>query len=510
VTHANELPSAVAVHETTWRVPLAAIGIALAALLVAYSGTAVGMVEIWWRSGTFTHGFLILPIVAYLIWRVRARVAQIGPAPQPAALMLIAVVAGVWLAARLLEINAAQQFALVAMIPALVWAVLGAPVARELAFPLAYLFFAVPFGEFLVPTLQDITAAFTVWALNVTRIPVLWEGRFFYIPSGSFEVAEACSGVRYLIASIALGTLYAYLSFHALWRRLAFIALAVLVPIVANGIRAYMIVMLAHLSDYRLAVGVDHFLYGWVFFGIVIFALFWVGHYFRDAAPAACAPETATVPRRTDTRWLPWTALAVGVAVSAPLAHAVAFSGGGADRVVTLPEGRDGWHGPVVAVEGWSPVFHGATSQQRADYRNDGHTVQVYAAYYARQSSGAELINSENSLYDATRDRRSGDEAIEVVLADGRRWAAHETRLQTPAGARLLWHWYVVDGEETASPIAAKLREARARLRGGKFGSGVIVLATDYEIEPERARERLRGFLDSLALPLRASVGVES
>ena len=54
-----------------------------------------------------------------------------------------------------------------------------------------------------------------------------------------------------------------------------FVAASILVPIVANWLRAYMIVMIGHLSNNKLAVGVDHIIYGWVFFGIVMLLLFW-------------------------------------------------------------------------------------------------------------------------------------------------------------------------------------------------------------------------------------------
>lgn len=70
-----------------------------------------------------------------------------------------------------------------------------------------------------------------------------WEGLYLSIPAGHFEVAEACSGLRYLMASVALGVLYAYLTYRSPWRRLAFVVLSMVMPIVANGIRAYGIVM---------------------------------------------------------------------------------------------------------------------------------------------------------------------------------------------------------------------------------------------------------------------------
>jgi hypothetical protein len=64
------------------------------------------------------------------------------------------------------------------------------------------------------------------------------------------------------------------------------------VPVIANGLRAYMIVMIGHLSGMALATGVDHLIYGWLFFGLVMFIMFWIGSYWREdtaAAPAATA-----------------------------------------------------------------------------------------------------------------------------------------------------------------------------------------------------------------------------
>ena len=151
--------------------------------------------------------------------------------------------------AALTDVLELQQMALVEMATAIVWEVLGTEIARALVFPLGYLFFAVPLGEGLVPYLMDFTADFTVKALQFSGVPVYREALYFSIPSGNFEVVKACSGIRYLIASVALGTLYAYISYRSVSRRLLFIALAVLVPIVANGVRAYGIVMLAHLRN---------------------------------------------------------------------------------------------------------------------------------------------------------------------------------------------------------------------------------------------------------------------
>ena len=149
-------------------------------------------------------------------------------------------------------------------------AILGREVAKAIMFPLGFLLLGVPMGEALIPPLMEWTADFTVAALQLSGIPVFREGLLFRDPSGNWSIVEGCSGVRYLIASFTVGVLFAYLSYRRAWKRLLFAAMSIIVPIIANGLRAYLIVMIAHLSNNQLAHGVDHFIYGWVFFGLVM------------------------------------------------------------------------------------------------------------------------------------------------------------------------------------------------------------------------------------------------
>ncbi|OYV01772.1 MAG: exosortase A, partial [Burkholderiales bacterium PBB5] len=172
-----------------------------------YRDTVLAMTTIWDTRETFTHAWVVPPIA----------------------------------------------FLFVLAVPTL----LGWPVARVLAFPLGFIFFCVPVGEFLSPTLMTWTANFTVVALRASGIPVYQEGLQFVIPSGRWSVIEACSGIRYLIASIMVGTLFAYLNYNSLRRRFIFVGISIVVPLVANWLRAYMIVMLGHLSGNQLAVGAD-------------------------------------------------------------------------------------------------------------------------------------------------------------------------------------------------------------------------------------------------------------
>ena len=250
---------------TPWRPTGVALVGLLAAILLLYRTTVVDMVSIWERSETFAHAFLVPPIVLWLIWRRRAALAGLSPSPTFSTLVPLAAFALAWLVGDLANLNAVTQFSMTAMLVLATVGVIGMPASREIMFPLAFLFFAVPMGEVFVPQLMEWTASFTVVALRFSGIPVFREGFNFVIPSGSWSVVEACSGVRYLIASFMVGTLFAYLNYRSMRRRLAFMAVAIVVPIIANWVRAYLIVLIGHLSGNKLAVGVDHLVYGWLF-----------------------------------------------------------------------------------------------------------------------------------------------------------------------------------------------------------------------------------------------------
>ena len=265
----------------------AAIGLCLAGLVALYWGTAKSLVETWAATDIFQHGFVVVPISLWLAWRLRDRTSIDEVHPFWPGLGVVAIAGALWLLGELAAAMSVEHFAFVLAIQAALVTIVGLQVAKTFAFPLGFLLFAVPVGEALVPTLMDWTADFTVAALRATGVPVYRTGIHFIIPSGAWSVVEGCSGIRYLIASVMVGTLYGYLTYRSTWRRLAFVAVSIVVPIVANWLRAYMIVMIGHLSDNKYAVGVDHLVYGWLFFGVVMLIMFGIGSLWREHDPDA-------------------------------------------------------------------------------------------------------------------------------------------------------------------------------------------------------------------------------
>jgi exosortase A len=474
------------------------------AIVVIYGDTVRSMVALWRRSETYSHGFVVVPVVLWLLWRRRGALARLPVHPSWSALALVGAGGFVWLLGRVAEANVVQHFALVAIVVAAVVAVFGWAFARANAFALAFLVFAVPFGEAFVPQLIEWTANFTVAALKVSGIPVYREGNHFVIPTGRWSVVEACSGLRYLIAALMVGTLYAYLTYTSAWRRAAFIAASLVVPLVANWLRAYLIVMIGHLSGNELAVGVDHLIYGWVFFGFVVALMFWVGARFRDDAGAspsaplpAAARSAAPAPRAASL-----------VAVASTLAAAALWVPA-ADALLSAPatqyrppapiEGVAGWTPVDVPEPAWRPHFSGERSLLRQTFERGGRRVTVHVAHYAGGSGGREMIRSGNVLVAADDPlwRQTLRGRTKLVTSAGA-IPARRARIVAPyRNVDVLW-WYWVGGRRTDSEAVGKAMQAWSRLTRGSDVSAAVFVFTETD-GPGAHEELLHAFIADMS-----------
>lgn len=480
-------------------------GLVLLIIFALYWPTFYSMVEIWERSETFTHGFLIFPISAWLIWGRRHHLARIEPAADWRGLTLLAMAGIAWLLADAGGVRVVAQYAFIAILIAAVWSMLGLQVVRALFFPLMFLFFAVPVGEFLIPPLMEFTADFTVTALQLTGIPVYREGNYFSIPSGDWSVIEACSGLRYLIASITLGSLYAYLTYRSWKRRLVFAVLSVIVPLLANGLRAYMIVMIGHLSGMKYAVGVDHLIYGWVFFGVVMLLLFWIGSYWRedeetplqtDAVPAGNIHPLGSSLAFSSKKLLP----AILIVASVWPAYAFFLDQRSLPELPTLAiTPAQGWQ-TVDPVTDWVPHWVGADRQLRASFAKESDKVQIALDYYVSQRQDSELINSQNYMVSQTKYEHwlnVGESQVAVVIAGQPRQVRQvllKTR-DTQPRRLLVWQWNVIDGKQASSDHFAKLVLALARVRLARDDGASIIVAAPYEVSQTEASAVLERFV---------------
>ncbi|QBQ54480.1 exosortase A [Nitrosococcus wardiae] len=494
------------VKAPNWRKYTFITGLGLLVLFALFWPTFMSMVAIWWRSETFAHGFLIFPISIFLVWRQRATLTQLVPQPDLRALALLILLGLAWMLAQVADVLVIQQLAFVGMIPAMVCLLLGWSVTKAIIFPLGFLLFAVPMGEALIPPMMDFTADFTINLLQLTGIPVYRQGTFFSIPSGDWSVVEGCSGVRYLIASLTLGCLYAYLNYYSYWRRALFIAFSAMMPIIANGFRAYMIVMIAHLSDMKLALGVDHFIYGWVFFGIVMMVMFWIGTFWREREPVPRAIDTGAQRGEDRTGGMgfsPGVALMVGLLVIMiwPAWGTYINRAGQEMTAVTLepPVTMASWQPIGYRITEWSPHYVNPTAEIQQDYQNNHSQVGVYLAYYQGQKQGAELINSQNVMVVQKHPvwRQLAHQETTVNL-QGKQTTVSEAHLNSAHQDLLVWHWNWIAGHYTINSYIAKLLEAGTKLLGKSREGSAIVIYTPIKTNKEEARATMQHFLDDM------------
>lgn len=497
------------VQTTQGSIAFASVFVTSLVVFALFAPTSRSMVEIWARSDTFAHGFLVVPAFLYMVWVARSDLGASPAVPSWAGVAAIAGCGSVWLLAELAGSQAPAQFAVIGMVPAALLAVFGWRRLRLLAFPCAFLFFAVPFGEVFVPTLIQWTADFTVFAVRLSGVPVYREGMQFIIPSGQWSVVEACSGIRYLLASAMTGALFAWVMYRSPWRRAIFIVAALLVPLGANWIRAYGIVMLGHLSNNQIATGVDHLVYGWLFFGFVVFLLFAIGARWREdhTAPERMVSSGPTSSSPSRGRWVAAMCCATLAAIAWPVAHAALDAPFGRPGPAAMKlDAVNGWQ-PATAFAQWRAITQKPSLEKTAYFSKDGAVVGVQLSVYRDQSEGAELVSWGNQLIDESPEAtsrvvtRRKVAQVEGHAAPGYR----ETLLQ--ADRRLVVRdWYWLGDRTTTSDASAKVSLALDRLLRRDDTSAWVLVFTPVREDAAEAQARLNAFQREMGPSIQAAL----
>ncbi|MCK5664849.1 MAG: EpsI family protein, partial [Thiotrichaceae bacterium] len=419
------------------------------------------------------------------------------------------------LMASLVDVLVVQQWAFVTLLLLVVLLVLGWSVVKQILFPLLYLYFMVPFGEQFITPMMYMTADVVITAIELTGIPIHSEGTFFTLPSGSWSVVEGCSGVRYLIASIALGTLYAYMTYSSYLKRSVFIIASILTPIVANWIRAFIIVMLGHFSGMKLATGVDHIIYGWFFFGLVLFIMFWVGSYWREDEEARPIAEITNLIQEKMGRFsLILLSGLLLISIGPVMDYRIKQNSlQNADQFaeIKLFENSN-WQKSELKPFQWTPQYINPSAHYQTEYKPSGTTgvdteVGLYLAYYAVQQQDSELINSQNIMipqkhpvWSQLREEKqtiSIQNQTEIVL---------ETHLTSNQSDLLIWHWNVIAGKVIINSYEAKLIEAFNKLSGNTQGEYAVAVYTQLDKKDlQTSRKKLQQFVNNMDPVIRNS-----
>lgn len=480
---------------------LAVLALGLALLLgVIFPTEVVAAISVWMGSTAYNHCFLILPIALWLAWHRRALL--VGLPLRPTALALPAALAlGVaWFVADRLGVMVGRQLVVIAFVQLLFFSVLGWALYRALLVPLLYLFLLVPFGGFLVPLLQTFSTHFVVHGLNLIGIPNYSEGNVIEIPQGAFYIAEACAGLRFLIAAFAFGVLYACVIYRSGGRRLLFMIASVVVPVIANGLRCLGIVWLGNVLGSASAAATDHVLYGYLFFSIVLLLLILLGLVFREDTSLERAPATATAARavigKRRSSFLPAGAIVV-------LAAAFPFLGSAIDRAAaaTPPLAPIAFPGCTALASGTAPpVLESAGATLRRFSCRNG-TITLDLALFSPRTDPRRLVTAKRWL--GGEDTREAEtRALTIPGRVPSHWDLTLIKDPPAAAASGLW----IDGKPAPENLRTRARQALNSLFGSR--TFPLVVAVKASGPADEARRAVTAFLRSGGVPADALVAI--
>jgi exosortase A len=459
-----------------------------------FNREVVVAVQTWDASTAYNHCFLVIPIAVYLFWDRRQDLVGIPATPLPVALLLGLPLAAMWLVSERLGIMEGRQLVVISFVEVLFLAVLGKRLWWAMAGPLLYLYFLAPFGEFLTPELQDVTTWFIRHGLDILGIPAFIDGYVIEIPQGTFFVAEACAGLRFLIASIAFGCLYALLMYRSPVRRGIFILVSIIVPIIANGFRGIGIVYLGYLLGSAQAAAADHIIYGWLFFSAVILILIGLGLPFRQdqlSTRSASLAPVITEPAVSDRSVF---ALAVGVVVIAALSPAVAAGLSTLAAVATVTPAQIEIGGDCL-VEPLVPVEGSAIRSQRV--LCGAVPVEIsWMAFASRSTAGPVMVARRHMVANALTE---GLQENWLETTDGTPSAWRVMTSNDPSYCIAVAVW--VDGRPIRPGLRMRLRMALNSLVGSAYDPMVVTVtpvvnwATRNGAELKTAEDALPQFL---------------
>jgi exosortase A len=478
-----------------WKLHAAILAGTWFALLLLFRHDALDLATIYWTNTTFGHCLFIAPVIAWLVWQRRGGLTLVRPQGWWPGLAVVAAGGLGWLLGDAAGVALFRHAGLVLMLQGAAVSVLGPNVSRALLLPIAYMAFLVPFGDFLEGPLQSITVAMVMPMLHLFGVPATVDGVLITTSNGYFEVAEACSGAKFVIAMIAFGVLVANVCYVSWRRRVAFLAMALVVPVIANGLRAFGTIYAAWWTSVEAATGMDHIVYGWFFFAAVMAAVLAIGWKWFDRDPdapwfdplrlqalvagRAQAPVAALLALMVASLFLGWSSLIAARAAALP-------------AKMELPQ-IAGWHQVGASkVAPWSPNYPGADHLLIGHYADaQGRAVDLAVAVYASQREGRELVGFGIGAI------RENDRWVRIAdlpdLSDG-----HALRMTGPGRVeRVTVSWYRVGDTLTGSDKRVKFETLKTKVLGGDQAA-VAVLMSAEQGAGEGAQAAIEDFLRAL------------
>lgn len=481
-----QVAAAIPADNTTQRRAIAAIAAVLLTFAAFWPSTLSLMAK--WEDTvgrTYTHGYVVVALCLWMIWRDRARWAAGAAQPFLPAFALLAVGAVCWMIVYRAGLQIVHQAALPALAACALLAMFGWRMVRGLAFPLAWLYLAIPVWDAVLPLLNAISVGAVRLLLRIADIPAHFVNNTFELPLGTFAIADGCSGLHFFVVALTVSLLYGEINRDDVRTRLKLVVFALLLAMATNWLRIFIIVLAGHLTDMQHPLVVnEHYSFGWYMFAGMMVLYFLVVRRWpaaNAAPPESSAPSGVAIPRGG--------AIAAALGLAIVPAWVILDANRASDAQLERAMRMDAGFVETTAPADWRPKFVGATREHFGSIRDSGREVDVYLVGYAAQRQGEEVVGFHNSLLGEGLRAARGSQAAPAP------WT--EARATSPTDDWVVWYSYRLDERGYRSGLKMQLDYGLRSLFGAPAAALIALRMRCDAADCTAARETLKHIVET-------------
>ena len=507
--------------------PVYLLALVAAAFFFSFFNGIENLFKRWGEQQELSHGYFLPVIAGWIVWSRRD--ALMASLSRPAMLGL----AGVALATTILILSEMtvtslmifQHLAMILLFASIALALGGRSIFWLTALPVAFLLFMVPPPYWAITVLsqqfQFWSSQLGVWMIERFGIPVFLSGNIIDLGNYQLQVAEACSGLRYLFPFLSLGFLAAYLFRAPLWQRALVFLSTIPITIFMNSFRIALTGVLVQKYGPSHAEGMIHFFEGWVVFlfcMILLFAVIALLARFsgqKDLDDLLALPEVAA---KTDGQeWRRDLFTRNAALVAAMLFAAGVFIHFGTSNVLRVPERADldqlpaefaNWSSDVQEVDKATLEVLGADDYIITNMTSpDEEHFNLYIAYLTMQRHGHSWHSPKQCIpgggWQITR-----HDVVPTTTADGKQYYYNRLIIENRGAQQLLYYWYDQRGRKIANEFVMKTLLILDAVSIRRTDGAMIRIMTPIERGEavESADARLLGYMRELEPKLPAYI----
>ena len=479
----------------------------IVALTYAYAFEIKSLHQLWVDSYTYTHGYLVLALSLYLLYKLPVKKILSNAQPSIIIGIMLLFTAIPFLLAKAGDIKTIQLFLFPFIILFSLGSYLGLKSTIQIAFPILILLFSVPVWDDLSPIFQAITVAVNQVLLWVFNIPAKIDGLFISLPVGTFFVAGGCSGVKYILVALLLSSVYSYLYLSSYKERIFLIVTALALSMLSNWIRVFGIIVAGHLTDMESSLINDHEWWGWlIFFAFTLLPLYFISQKIELQTSAIKQTVHTEMKDQSGLKLIASTLIIIAIVI-APSLLLSSNTKPSIDllSVIHPPKSKSNWVGPLYEIKPWNTQFINPDAVLNGSYIKNNNEIHLSVNYYHTQTQGKELIYYQNKFYNEDNYSLLKSSIIDIQSPA---YIVNELLLKGVDDTRvIIWYWYLIGNKTYSNPLKVKLAGAINRIGGSQAGTWLSISSpctTDKECTERR--EQMTNFIQTFESDLKVAI----